>query len=358
VGKVSTYQITFTKGVIGVIFEPKAGYMFVYDTTNKKVLAYEPLTTPTGAVAAPVFTGAELATHQHDAVTAGTPAGTVSQPTFSATGKSAKIVRLHCGATACDNTDSENADSASDITSLDAAVAYAAVAAAAWTHGAITNPGVPRNVAITIKNDSGGALNLYEGVMTFTITGTNYKGEAQTETITFTSAALDKEIANIQWRFKFGLKAFATITDVTLDNVPDNDLDIGVGFGGKISLLGNLATPAEADVIQALEDGAIATITSNVDTTNMTFNFDAIATNKIVEVTYLTTTGESGTVSQPTFTGAEMSTHQHAAKTAGTPAGTNSAPAFTGNEVATHAEAGNADNLSALTGVRWVAWGY
>jgi predicted flap endonuclease-1-like 5' DNA nuclease len=66
----------------------------------------------------------------------------------------------------------------------------------------------------------------------------------------------------------------------------------------------------------------------------------------------------AGSVAAPTFTGAEMSTHQHAAKTAGTPAGTNSAPAFTGNEVATHAEAGNADNLSALTGVRWVAWGY
>lgn len=41
--------------------------------------------TPTGTVSQPTFTGSALATHQHAAVSAGTPTGIVSQPTFSGT---------------------------------------------------------------------------------------------------------------------------------------------------------------------------------------------------------------------------------------------------------------------------------
>lgn len=311
------------KGVIGVMFEPQDGYIFRYDATNKKVLAYEPLTTPTGTVSQPTFSG------------------TVTQPTFTASNITAKSVSLDCGSTACSNTDSENSDSASDITSADAVATYSAVADAAWSVGAITNPTVPRNIAITIRNDSGGPLNLYEGVMTFTVTGTDYKGEALTEDITFTSEAGNKAVATANYRFKFGNKAFATVTDITLDNVPDNDLDIGVGFGGKISFLGELTTPDTGDVLQIIEDGTVvADPSSNIDTTNMTYNFDAIAADKVVSMTYLVTNGATGTVSQPTVSG------------------TVTQPTFSGNEVATHAEADNGDDLSDLDAVKFVAWGY
>lgn len=110
----------------------KAGYVFEYDYTNQKVLVYGSAgITPAGTISAPTFTGSALATHTHDmkviggqgaagtdAVTApaatdilgkqeagdadilgadvltkggvmlasaGTPAGTVSAPTFTGT---------------------------------------------------------------------------------------------------------------------------------------------------------------------------------------------------------------------------------------------------------------------------------
>jgi hypothetical protein len=308
-----------------VLVMDKDGYTFDYDEDNKKVLVFNPATTAEGAIEAPDFTGTEE-----------TLTGTVSQPTFTAGTTDAKHVSLDCGATGCANTDSENADAAADTTSADAVCAYADVASSEWTHGAITQPPVPRNVCVVIENDSGGALNLYEGDMTFTVTGKSYTGETITEDIVITSTSENKEVANTTFRHKFGSKAFASITNYTLDNVPDDGFSIGLGFGGKISLLGELATPDADDIIQIIEDGTVvADPSSNVDTTNMTYNFDTIAANKVVSMTYLTTTGATGTVSQPDLT---MSAY--------TPEGSVSAPTFTGSVTATHDEVGNGTSLS------------
>lgn len=42
------------------------GYVFIYDTVNKKIVAYQSATlTPAGTVAAPTFTGSALAAHRH-----------------------------------------------------------------------------------------------------------------------------------------------------------------------------------------------------------------------------------------------------------------------------------------------------
>lgn len=102
---------------IGLIESPYGdGYVYKYDPTNHKILIYTSAgVTPAGTVSQPTFTGSALATHAHthtvvdgtagnavtlntdhleatgggtltgSSVSGGTPAGTVSQPTFTGT---------------------------------------------------------------------------------------------------------------------------------------------------------------------------------------------------------------------------------------------------------------------------------
>lgn len=126
---VSSY---LNRGILGVWIGPKSGYVFAYDSDNAKILAYNSAGfTPAGTNSAPTFTGSALAAHGHvlhlndadqadDAATrvnastnklgansgsdisiasvantsgvggivqisAGTPAGSVSAPTFTGT---------------------------------------------------------------------------------------------------------------------------------------------------------------------------------------------------------------------------------------------------------------------------------
>ena len=137
---------------------------------------------------------------------------------------------------ACANTDSENADAASEPDAGHASAAFSTVAAGAFAVGAITAHAPIRNVCITLKNDSGNPLNLYAGVMTFTVTGTDYAGATKTEAITFTSNGGNKAIADGKFRYKYGVKAFKTITACTVDNICDNGLKIAVGLGSKVYL--------------------------------------------------------------------------------------------------------------------------
>jgi len=313
-----------------IMVQPIGGYVFYFDAANKKMLAYRSAAaTPAGSVTS-TFTGTPATISPTAAldgapVFTGTPATITptaaldGAPVFTASGRTSNYISLVGDATACNNTDNENVDGA-EIASADAVAAYSTVAAGAWAVGAITAPDLARNVAITIKNDSGGPLDLFEGVMTFTVSGTAWNDAAQTEDITFTSTALNKAVATANFRAKFGVKAFKTVTSVTLDNVPADGLKIGVGKGGKISLYGALKSPAEADMIQAVEDGSIVAIAGNVDTTNMTFNFDTIAGSKVISMAYQTVDGSSGTISTPsiTVTGAAY-----------TPAGSNSTPSIT-----------------------------
>ena len=55
--------------------------------------------TPTGTNSGLTFSGSALATHQHDAITAGTPAGTVAAPVFTGTASTDIVNHLHTLAT-------------------------------------------------------------------------------------------------------------------------------------------------------------------------------------------------------------------------------------------------------------------
>lgn len=234
-----------------VLASPKSGILFEYDYTNKKLKAIYP----------------------------------------KAGGVYSTMVGSDIKGSA--NTDSENADAASEPTNGHAVAAAAAVSGGAWTHGAITNPDMGRNVGVVINNPTGGALNLYVGVMTFTITGT-WRGAAQTETITFTSTNGNKAVANAKWRYKYGVKPFDTVTNFTLDNVPDNALTIALGLGSKIGLYNDLYTPTEADVVKITKNAANLSPSGIVGTTYMTVNLGTLADGDDFTIAYKT----AGTASE------------------------------------------------------------
>lgn len=183
------------------------------------------------------------------------------------------------------NTDHSDADQASLPTNGAAVSAEAAVAAGAYAHGALTSPDVSRNVCIVIHNDSGGALNLYEGAMKFTVTGT-LNGVAQTEDITITSTAGNKAVANTKYRYKYGLKPFTTVTNVVVDHVCDDGLKIAAGLGSKIGLPNALATGVEENVLSISKNAAYLAATGIVDTTYNTVNFGTLTDGDDVEVVY------------------------------------------------------------------------
>lgn len=294
----------FGLGVLDFVLpSPAAGYIFEFDHANKKLKAF----TPVNAQSA----------HSH-------------VNTLATTSKNLALVQSGGDIKGSANTDSENADAASEPTNGHAVAALAAVAAAAWTHGALTNPDRGRNVCITVQNDSGGALNLYEGIMTFTVTGT-WRGSAQTETITITSTAENKAVANTKFRYKYGSKPFDTVTNITVDNVCDNGLKIGAGLGSKVGLPTDLKTPTEADVLKITKNAANLATTSIVDTTNMSVNLGALADGDDFEIVYNGVASLTG-VTITNVTGGTIS-------------------------AAAAAEVANATNLSAVT-VRVIAIGY
>jgi hypothetical protein len=195
----------------GVLFMPLSSYQFVYDATTGKILAKVPDNVQ--------------AAHGHN----------LTQTTLT--------VALHAAfikAKGAERTSAENADAAAEPTNGHAVAAQSAVAAGAWDHGALTNPDYGRSVCVVIENDSGGPLDLFEGVMTFHVVGT-WKGAAQSEDITITSTGANKTVADTKWRYKYGIKPFDTVTDITLDNVPADGLKIGLGLGANFGIRNALA---------------------------------------------------------------------------------------------------------------------
>lgn len=167
-----------------------------------------------------------------------------------------------------------------------------AVADGAWAVGDITNPAVPRNVRFVIHNDSGGNLNAYVGTMTATITGT-YRGKAQTETIALAIADGEKVIANTKFRWKDGVKAWDTITAVTVDHVPANGLKMSVGLGTRYGFPNGLYSNDVGNVIHCAQNETAETVDANsVDAVNETFNFGAIAANDEIQMVYWEKSGE------------------------------------------------------------------
>jgi hypothetical protein len=144
----------------------------------------------------------------------------------------------------------ENADQAAAPTSSTVIGTAQTFTTMAGTKAITLQPDVPRNVQITILNDSGGALNLYEGVTTFTVVGT-FRGAAQTELITFTSTAGNKSVANTpKYRWKAGVKPFDTLTSITYDNAAAGGLKCTVGPGVRFGIPSALLTPSYLDVLK------------------------------------------------------------------------------------------------------------
>lgn len=180
--------------------------------------------------------------------------------------------------------------------------AAATVTSLAGTITPTTQPAIPRNVMITVTNDSGGALNLYEGTTTFTITGTDVNGAALTETVALTSTSGNKSVANTKYRYVQGVKPFKTITSVTYDNAAAGNLKLSLGPGTRIGLPAKLSSGAHTDVLNISVNAAPVTAGSTVanaggvDTTNNAVNVGTIADGDDLSFTYRdsgeVTTGE------------------------------------------------------------------
>lgn len=186
-----------------------------------------------------------------------------------------------------------NADQASAPVNSVLLMAATAVSVLAGTMTPTVQPDVPRNVMITVLNDTGGNLNLYQGTTTFTITGTDVNGAAQTETVTLTSTSGNKAVAHApDYRYVQGVKAFATVTSVTYDNAPASTMKMSLGVGTRIGLPKALANAAVADVLEltvsaaAVTPSSTTTAAGGVDTTNNTINTDTTADNWDLAVTY------------------------------------------------------------------------
>lgn len=155
-----------------------------------------------------------------------------------------------------------------------------------------TQPDVPRNILIQIQNDSGGALNLFEGTTTFLITGTDVNGAAQTESVTLTSTAGNKSVANNQFRYVQGVKPFKTVTSVAITNAPAGALKGSLGPGTRLGLPQPLLTPAVADVdsitvnAASVTPSATTTAAGGVDITNNAINTGTTADGADVAVIY------------------------------------------------------------------------
>jgi len=183
------------------------------------------------------------------------------------------------------NTESPNTDQAAAPTNgviMKAATSFTTLA------GTITptvQTDVARNICITIQNTSGGPLDLYEGAMTIALVGT-FRGAAQTETITLTSTAGNKAVADTKFRYTYGSKPFDTVTAGTITNAGAGGLLCGMGFGSKLGLYVDLLTPAEADVVKLTKNAVNLSPSGIVSTTNMTVNFGALADGDDVAIEF------------------------------------------------------------------------
>ncbi|MFH1107730.1 MAG: hypothetical protein V1790_00825 [Planctomycetota bacterium] len=183
------------------------------------------------------------------------------------------------------NTDAANADANALVTNGELLYADTGFSVFVATMTPVAEPDVARNVCITIHNASGGALNLYEGVTTFTVTGT-WRGTAQTEAITLTSTAGNKAVANTKFRVVYGSKPFDIVTQVAVTNPPINTFNASVGIGSKLGLPINLDTPAEADVLKITKNAADLPVSGTVNTTNNTVNLGTLADGDDVGIVY------------------------------------------------------------------------
>lgn len=243
------------------------------------------------------------------ATPSGTISGTAAAQTITAVDSSRLEVYTQGDIKGSANTSSAAADAAAAPTNgllLEAVDTFATWAGTITPNDATID--LARNICLTVQNDSGGPLNLFEGTSVYTITGT-FRGAAQVETLNWTSTLGNKVVADTKFRYLYGVKPFDSVTSITYTNAPAATLKIGVGIGSAVGLPINLDTPAEADVKKINKNGANLAVTGLVDTTNMTVNLGALADGDDFAITYAVdidtipgTTAGASTITA-TFTG-------------------------------------------------------
>lgn len=245
-------------GIIKLSADPVGGLQFRYDYTANKLLAYLGTTDSSG--------------------------------TFSYTPGGGDIK----GATAI-TAAMGTADQASDAVNAGTWNAYTTFTTASGAAGVLTQtlqPAFARNAVVTVKNDSGGALNLFTGTMTVTVVGT-FRGAAQTDAIACTLTAPQVAVANTKFRAWGGTKPFDTITTVTIDAtslaaiaVADGALKIGVGPGVLVGFPIAPDTGANGDILTFSVNGAARAVSGNTDFTNSTISTGTIADGDDVGLVY------------------------------------------------------------------------
>lgn len=329
-GETLTAESVNLNSILGVEIDEDAGYGF-------EALGIDPVD-PKKVCRIKVYKGAGGTTSSDSA---GTPSGSVSAPNFTATGS--KLTNLYYpdvkGSTRQMNPTLDGAE----VTNANYISDYVAVAAGSWTMGPILNqPDVCRNIVVSIKNDSGGPLDLFQGFTSFNITGTDAYGNAVITNVPFNSNAGNKTIANGQFRANGSAYCLKTITSITIQNPPADGLKISVGLGGAIHCIDQLKNLSSADVIRTTHNGTVISpvfIYPNVYQSVVTF--PDLTDGDDIQLMYRSLSGSTGDNDAPNFTGGAMAGHTHTL--AGAP----------------NAEVPNGTNLStALAAVKATIYGY
>jgi hypothetical protein len=146
-------------------------------------------------------------------------------------------------------------------------------------------PDIPRNISILIKDATGGNVN--GNAASYVIVGT-FRGQAQTETISFTVTELTT-MSNGNIAIKYGSKPFDTITSITPSAAQPAGFQHGVGPGSKLGLDRPTLNNAEADILKLTKNAADLAITG-LYSTNGTINFGTLADGDDISATYLSGT--------------------------------------------------------------------
>jgi len=261
---------------IGLVEPPYGdGYVYKYDRTNHKMLIYTSAGfTPAGTISQPTFTGVAATptgTVSQPTFTgvAATPTGTVSQPTLSGDALAGHAHTLTDGsmlytwspgggdiqgATEPAGTEAAADENAGPV-NAELIGSDETFTAMAGTKTIALSPDVPRNVIIVVHNDTGGALDLYEGDTVYTITGT-FRGAAQVETLTWTSTGGNKSVVAAKFRYLAGVKPFDTVTSITYTNGGAGTLSVSVAPGSALGYPVDSDTGAEADFTKLTVDAA------------------------------------------------------------------------------------------------------
>jgi hypothetical protein len=221
---------------------------------------------------------------------------------YTTGGGIASVSRQNLQGADADVADADTTDQNAGPTNDDYIDTFAAIAAGAWAYTENLEIDAARNVGITLYNDSGGALSMEEGATSFLVTGV-FRGEAQTDTITFTLGALTKEIANTKYRWAYGVKPFDTITSVVATGITanQNGIKVGVGLGRKLGLPVDPEGGVAAGILKVTKGSANVAV-GTYNNTHKTLDQGAIGANDDFDITIKT-----GSLGVEAVTGADLS---------------------------------------------------